>query len=90
MFFLGAFCAATGQRWKYFLLHVTGVAAGAGTVAFVSLWSGNPAGLPLGPTGIAYFLVCAFWAAWWAAAIRCPACGFLPAVAPDTSRATGP
>lgn len=75
MFRIGRFASATGQRWKYRVWLAATAAAIAVSVAFFSLWRGNPAGLPVGLTTAVYFPVCIFWFAWWAAAIRCPACG---------------
>ena len=75
MFGIGKFANATGQRWKYLVWLGTTLAAVLMSVAFFSLWRGNPLGLPMGPTTAVYFPVCLFWFAWWAVAIRCPACG---------------
>jgi hypothetical protein len=71
----GRFAKTTGQTWKYRLWQVATVAAIAVSLAFFSLWNGNPAGLPEGMTIALYFLICVFWIIWWAAAIRCPSCG---------------
>ena len=75
MFRLGRFASATGQRWKYRIWLAATAAAVIVSVAFFSLWNGNPAGLPEGLTIGLYFPICIFWFAWWAAAIRCPSCG---------------
>jgi hypothetical protein len=73
------FARATGQLWKYRVWQVATVAAVMISVAFFSLWRGNPAQLPENLTMALYFPICIFWFAWWAAAIRCPACGVRPA-----------
>lgn len=75
MFRFGAFATATGQRWKYQVWLVATVAAVLVSVAYFSLWNGNPMGLPEGVTIGLYFPICVFWFVWWAAAIRCPSCG---------------
>ena len=75
MFGIGRFANATDQRWKYRVWLGATLVAILVSVAFFSLWQGNPVGLPVGPTIAVYFPVCVFWFAWWAAAIRCPACG---------------
>ncbi len=75
MFGIGRFASATAQRWKYHVCLAATAAAIPISVAFVSLWRGNPADLPVGLTTAIYFPVCIFWFVWWAAAIRCPACG---------------
>lgn len=73
------FAKHTGQIWKYRVWQVASVAAVAISVAFFSLWSGNPARLPEGLTTALYFPLVIFWFAWWAVAIRCPACREPPA-----------
>ena len=73
------FAKHTGQLWKYRVCHAASVAAFAISVAFFSLWNGNLARLPAGLTTALYLAVVIFWFAWWAVAIRCPACGGLPA-----------
>ena len=75
MFRIGRFANATGQRWKYRGWQAATAAAIAVSVAFFSLWRGNPADLPVGLTTAVYFPVCLFSFVWWAAAIRCRACG---------------
>lgn len=45
------------------------------TVAFFSIWQGNPLHLPMGLARLIYFPTAIFWATWSAAAIVCPACG---------------
>lgn len=72
---LGRFAALTGQRWKYGVSQAATVAAGIGTIAFLSLWSGNPAHLPAGLTMAIYFVIGIFAFVWWSAAVRCPSCG---------------
>jgi len=57
----GRFAKTTGQTWKYRLWQVATAAAIAVSLAFFSLWNGNPAGLPEGLTIALYFLVCVFW-----------------------------
>jgi hypothetical protein len=74
MFRLAKFAHATGQRWKYRVWVAATAAAIIISVAFFSLWSGNPARLPEGLTTALYFPVCIFSFVWWAAAIRCPSC----------------
>ena len=74
MFGIGKFANATGQRWKYQVWLGTTLGASLVSLAFFSLWQGNPAGLPVGLTTAVYFPTCIFWFVWWAAAIRCPAC----------------
>ncbi len=73
------FAKATGQLWKYRVWQAASVAAVGISVAFFSLWRGNPAQLPEGLTIALYFPICVFWFGWWAAAIRCPACRKRPA-----------
>jgi hypothetical protein len=75
VFRMGGFASATGQRWKYQVWLATTATAIVVSVAFFSLWRGNPADLPVGLTTAVYFPVCIFWFVWWAAAIRCPSCG---------------
>jgi len=74
VFRIGKFAYATRQGWKYRVWRVASVAAVLVSLAFFSLWNGNPAGLPEGLTTALYFPICIFWFVWWAAAIRCPAC----------------
>ena len=50
MFRLAKFANATGQRWKYRVWVAATAAAIIISVAFSSLWSGNPARLPEGLT----------------------------------------
>jgi hypothetical protein len=72
------FADGTGQLWKYRVWQVASLAAAIITVAFMSLWRGNPARLPEGLTIALYFPICIFWFAWWVSAIRCPGCGASP------------
>jgi len=72
------FARLTGQLWKYRVWQVATVLAVVMSVAFFSLWRGNPAGLREGMTTALYFPICLFWFVWWATAIRCPACGQSP------------
>jgi hypothetical protein len=72
VFKLASFANATGQGWKYRVLIAALLAAVGISVAFFSLWNGNPAGLPQGLTIALYIPICIFWFVWWAAAIRCP------------------
>ena len=72
------FAKLTGQLWKYRLWQAASVAAVLISLAFFSLWNGNPAQLPEGVTIALYLPICIVWFAWWAAAIRCPACGQCP------------
>src|SRR5690606_3295503 len=72
---LSGFASATGQRWKLAVLVVLTCVVLALTVAFLSLWNGNPADLPEVMTTFVYLSAGVFWFAWWAAAIRCPSCG---------------
>lgn len=72
------FAALTGQRWKFNVWLVLGLAFVAATVAFFSIWRGNPAGLPVAITSVTYLLLGIVCLAWWAAAIRCPKCGKRP------------
>ena len=75
MFQIGRFADSTGQGWKHKVWLAATGAAIAVSVAFFSLWLGNPARLSEGPTTAVYFPICIFWFVWSAAAIRCPACG---------------
>jgi hypothetical protein len=75
VFQLARFADATGQRWKYRVLIAAMIAALCISVAFFSLWNGNPAGLRDDITIALYIPICIFWLVWWAAAIRCPSCG---------------
>jgi hypothetical protein len=72
------FAKHTGQLWKFRVWQILTVGAVLSSVAFFSLWQGNPAHLPEGITTAVYFPVCVIWFIWWAAAIRCPACGAPP------------
>lgn len=72
------FAKLTGQLWKYRVWQTASVAAVLVSVAFFSLWRGNPAELPEGLTIVLSFPICIFWFPWWAAAIRCPTCGQRP------------
>lgn len=72
------FSKHTGQIWKHRVCQVAFVGAVVASVAFLSLWNGNPARLPEGLTILLYFPVTIFWFAWWAFAIRCPTCGEAP------------
>jgi len=73
------FAEATGQFWKYRIWQVLTAAAFLITIAFFSIFRGNPAHLPEGPMLAAYFPICITWFVWYASAIRCPSCKNSPA-----------
>jgi hypothetical protein len=73
-----AFAAATGQLWKYRVCQALGAAAVLVSVAFFSLWRGNPWNLPFGLTVGLYFPICTVAFVWWAAALTCPKCSRRP------------
>ena len=69
------FATKTSQLWKYKVWLTLSALAIIITIAFYSLWNGNPIHLPEVPTVLAYFAICITWFCWWAFAIRCPECG---------------
>lgn len=73
------FAKATGQFWKYSVWVELTVAEVLVTLAFFSLWRGNPLHLPEGLTTGAFFIIALVWFIWLAVAIRCPKCGKSPA-----------
>jgi hypothetical protein len=72
------FAIATGQLWKYRVEQLLTVATGLETIAFFSIFQGNPAHLPEGLVEAAYFPICILWFIWSASAVRCPSCGKSP------------
>jgi hypothetical protein len=75
---IGEFAQLTGQRWKNRLTWILFFAQALALIAFTSLWRGNPAHLPLGPTMAIYFGLAIAWFVSFAAAVRCPSCGRSP------------
>ena len=68
------FAGLTGQLWKYRVLQVLFIVALIITVAFLTLWNGNPANLPEVTVTAVYIAVSVVWGIWLMAAIQCPAC----------------
>ena len=72
------FAEGTGQSWKYVVLKMLTIAAIIVSIAFFSIFRGNPAHLPEGVTVLIYFSICTLWIVWGMAAIKCPSCGVRP------------
>jgi hypothetical protein len=72
------FSRATGQLWKLRVWMGLTALMTIITVAFFSLWMGNPFNLPELVVSAFFFVTSFICFGWWAAAITCPRCGHRP------------